>query len=114
VSAAPAVTAALRDKDMVIRLAAAKCLWSITKEPNTAVPALIALLDVKWPAADDSSAERRRFLQTVIEALWRIGSAARAAVPALTVKTKDKCRHISASALNALNAIASDEAKVNC
>jgi hypothetical protein len=112
-AAAPAVTAALRDKDMVIRLAAAKCLWNITKEAAIVVPVLVALLDEKWSAAEQAGEARRRFLQTVIEALCRIGPAAHAAVPALTAKTKDKNRNISESATSALKVIAPGDTKLN-
>ena len=47
-----------------------------------------------------------RYLQTVIEALWRIGPPAKAAVPALTHKAKDKNRLVSETAVSALKEIA--------
>ena len=52
------------------------------------------------------NATRRRFLQTVMEALWRIGPPAKAAMPALVAKSKDKNRLISESAFSALRKIA--------
>jgi len=106
VTAVPAVTDALRAKDKDIRLAAAKCLWNITKNPDGPVPVLVHLLSEKWPAAKDSAEIRRRFLQTVIEALRRIGPPAQAAVPALLAKLSDENRLISESALSALKMIA--------
>lgn len=109
-AAAPTVAGALRDKNRGIRLAAAKCVWNITKDANAAVPALVALLEQKWSAAEGSDEDRRRFVQTVIEALCRIGHAAQAAVPALKAKTKDPNRNISESATIALKAIAPDAA----
>jgi hypothetical protein len=45
------------------------------------------------------------FLQTVMEALRRIGPPAKSAKPALLRKTTDKCRHISESARDALRSI---------
>ena len=108
--AVPAITKSLNDKDMYVRLAAAKGLWNITKEPTHAVPALIKLLDEKAFASPDGE-DRRRFMQTVIEALGRIGPEAQDAVPALTKKSKDKNRHVAASAAFALKSISAPVAK---
>jgi hypothetical protein len=91
---------------MEVRLAAAKSLWNITKKPELIVPVLIDLLEAKWSTALDATEARRRFLQTVIEALRRVGPPAKAAVPALTSKSKDKNRLISESAICALREIA--------
>ena len=49
-------------------------------------------------------------LQTVIEALRRIGPPGKAAIPALMAKTKDKNRLVSESAISALKVIAPDVA----
>lgn len=106
-AAVPMITKALHNKDMHVRLAAAKGLWNITKNAEVPVPALVALLEEKWPADHDGEA-RRRFLQTVIEALGRIGPPAQAAAPALKSKTKDKNRLVSESAANALKVIAAN------
>ena len=102
----PALTAALRDKNLDVRLAAAKGLWNIAKNAAAAVPVLVDLLKETSAAASEGSESRRRYLQTVIEALGRIGPPASEAVPALVAITKDKNRHISESALCALKAIA--------
>jgi HEAT repeat protein len=104
--AVPALTKTLTDKVVDIRLASAKALWNITKKADDIVPVLIDLLDEKKTAPLESSEERRRFLQTVIEALWRIGPAAKAAIPALNKKAKDDNRLIKESALSALKDIA--------
>jgi hypothetical protein len=102
--AAPAITKVLLHRNLEVRLAAAKCLWNLTKQPDPVVPVLIELLKAKWPAAngDDS---RRRYVQTTIEALWRIGPPAIAAIPALTHLTKDHNRHVGESALRAIRHI---------
>jgi HEAT repeat protein len=100
------ITKALQDRDLFIRLAAAKSLWNITKKADVAVPALVDLLNRKQAAARDADETRRRFLQTVMEALRRIGPFAQEAIPALIEKTKDKNRMISESALSALKQIA--------
>ncbi len=102
-AAVPALTAALRDKDLDVRLAVAKGLWNVTKNADAVVPVFVDLLDEKWR---DNGEVRRRFLQTVIEAIRRIGPPAKAAAPALIKKTKDKNRHVSESALSALKEIA--------
>jgi HEAT repeat protein len=104
VAAAPALTAALKDDDPDVRLAAAKGLWSVTKAADAVVPALVALLEVEGADGQDSD-RRRRFLQTVIEALGRIGPPAKAAVPALAAVAKDTNRHIRESAAVALRQI---------
>jgi len=104
--AIPALTAALRDKNLDVRLAAAKALWNISKNPDLVIPVLIGLLEEKWPVANDGGEARRRFLQAVIESLGRIGPPAKAAIPALTQKTKDKNRHISEAAQYALKTVA--------
>jgi HEAT repeat protein len=104
--AAPALTKALHDKDLDVRLTVAKSLWSITKTPDDVVPALADMLKVKWTADLEDSETRRRFLQTVMEALTRIGIPAPAAVTALTALTKDKNRHIREAALLAMRKIA--------
>lgn len=106
VSAVSALTKTLKDDHLEVRLAAAKALWNVTKVPDVVVPVLIELLQDKEKGAPDDTEERRRYMQTIIEALWRIGPPAKAAVPALTKKSKDKNRLISESALNALKEIA--------
>jgi HEAT repeat protein len=109
--AVPALTTALRDKDVDVRLAAVKSLWNITKNGEVVVPVLVDLLEVNWARASDVSESRRRHLQTVIEALGRIGPLAEAAIPALIGLTKDKNRHVSESAFSALKGIAPTVAK---
>ncbi len=104
--AVPALTTALQDRDSDIRLAAAKGLWNITKNAEVVVPVLVHLLEKTQTADFEDSECRRRFLQTVIEALWRIGPPAKASVPALFDKTKDENRLVSESARNALRRIA--------
>ena len=103
--AAPALTAALRDRDLDVRLAAAKGLWNVTQAADDVVPALVALLQGKGSVDPDAGETRRRFLQTVMEALSRIGPPAKAAVPALTAMTKDSNRHIKEAAVATLQKI---------
>jgi HEAT repeat protein len=100
--AAPALAGALNDTDAEVRLAAAKGLWDVTKAPDLAVPALVGLLAVKGATDLEGGADRRTFLQTVVEALGRIGPPAKGAVPALTAMAKDANRHVRESALLAL------------
>ena len=104
-AAVPALKALLSANDREVRLAAAKGLWNITSNAEVVVPTLISLLDKSWTAAADSSEARRMFLQTVMEALGRIGPPAKSAKLALLRKTTDKCRHISESARNSLRSI---------
>lgn len=104
-AARPALTRALRDKDLDFRLAAAKGLWMVTKEAEVVVPVLIDLLEERGGGTPEVSEQRRRFLQTVMEALCRIGRPAKAAISALTNKAKHKNRLISESALTALKGI---------
>lgn len=106
VEAVPALTRALRAREPDFRLAAAKGLWNITKNAEPIVPVLIGLLKDDGGSILAASEERRRFLQTVMEALRRIGPPARAAVPALKEKARDKNRHVSESAHSALKEIA--------
>ena len=105
-NAVPRLLEALRDKDLDVRLAVAKSLWCITKSADDVVPALGDLLKVKWSADLAESETRRRFLQTVLEALSRVGPPAIAAVPALTSLSKDSNRHIRESVLVTLQKIA--------
>jgi HEAT repeat protein len=100
--AAPALTAALDDDDPDVRLAAAKALWNVTNNAERVVPVLVSLLQVKATADPDAGEERRRLLQTVVEALGRIGQPASAAAPALNGLAKDKNRHVREAALAAL------------
>jgi HEAT repeat protein len=104
--AVPALITVLHDNDLDVRLAAAKGLWNITKTADVVVPALVNLLDVKGTTDLEASETRRRFLQTVMEALSRIGPPATAAVSGLTAMTKDNNRHIRESALVTLGKIA--------
>jgi len=104
--AVPALGKASHDKDVDVQLAAAKALWNITKNAELVVPVLVDLLAEKRAVGSDAGEARRRYLQTVIEALWRIGPPAKAAVPALRHLAKDKNRHVSESALSALKEIA--------
>jgi HEAT repeat protein len=103
--AAPALAEALNDTDPEVRLAAAKGLWDVTNTPDLAVPALVGLLKVKGTSDQEGGNDRRMFLQTVMEALSRIGPPAKGAVPALTAMTKDKNRHVRETALVALKKI---------
>jgi HEAT repeat protein len=103
--ASAGLTAALADRDVNVRLAAAKGLWNVTKNADAVVPVLVELLEERGSGTPWAGEPRRRFLQTVIEALWRIGTPATAAVPALLDKVNDKNRLISESALSALKKI---------
>lgn len=105
-AAVPALKTTLRDRNAEVRLAAAKGLWNVTKQPDLAVPVLVHLLKEKPPFEDESGEAHRMFLQTTIEALWRIGPPASAAVPALQRMTKEKNRLVSESAIEALKKIA--------
>ncbi len=102
--AAPALTATLHDKDPDVRLEAVKALWNVTKTSDVVVPALVDLL--KTRGAAEASEVRRRYLQTVMEAISRIGPLATAAVPALTGMAKDANRNIRESAVATLQKIA--------
>jgi HEAT repeat protein len=105
IEAAPALAKVLRDSHTEVRLAAAKALWNISKAADAVVPVLAALLTGKWPSNPEASEARRRFLQTVIEALSRIGPPAKAAIPALLAMSKDDNRLIRESALRTLKEI---------
>jgi HEAT repeat protein len=104
-SARDALKKSLTDKCSEVRLAGAKALWNITKQPEAVVPALAGLLTGKiWPAPSDSEV-RRRFLQSVIEALGRIGPPAQAAIPSLLARSKDENRLVRESAVCSLRQI---------
>ncbi|HEV3118721.1 MAG TPA: HEAT repeat domain-containing protein [Gemmataceae bacterium] len=104
-AAIPALTTATHDKDLDFRLAAAKSLWNISKKPELVVPVLVDLLEETRTFTSDATESRRRYLQTVIEALRRMGPPAKGAIPALTAMAKDKNRNVSESALSALKEI---------
>lgn len=106
ITAAPALTKMLRDRCSDVRLSAAKALWNITKKPDEVVPALAGLLTAKITPPTDDVEVRRRFMQTVIEALGRMGPAAHDAVPSLMKVTKDHNRLIRESAVRTLQQIA--------
>jgi HEAT repeat protein len=110
-AAVPALTAALHDGDLDVRLAAAKGLWNITKTADVVVRALIDLLRANKASHLEVGEARRRFLQTVMEALSRIQPPATEAVSALTVLAKDSNRHVRESALSTLQKIAPAVAK---
>jgi HEAT repeat protein len=103
--AVPALRVALRSAHLEFRLAAAKSMWMITQEADEVTPVLVGLLREKRRTESQDEESRRRFLQTVIEALRRIGPGAKDAIPALVEKSKDKNRLISESALGALKEI---------
>jgi HEAT repeat protein len=105
INAAPALEGVLNDKHLEVRLAAAKGLWNISKNADAVVPVLADLLAGKAIPASDNVDARRMFLQSVIEALCRIGPPAKGAVTALTRKTKDENRLIRESAQRALREI---------
>lgn len=104
-AAVPALTAALEDDCPETRLAAAKARWCVTHEPDPSVRVLAALLSRKWPAGPDVAEKRRQFLQTVMEALHRIGPPASAAAPALQRQARDDNRLIRECAQRALREI---------
>jgi HEAT repeat protein len=105
-AAAPALTAAVQDKDLDVRLAAAKGLWNVTRTAEVVVPAFVDLLEQARVSGRVGGEVRRRYLQTVMEALSRIGPPATAAVPALTAVAKESDRNLRESALSALQAVA--------
>lgn len=104
--ATSALTSAFQDNNLDVRLAAAKGLWNITKTADVVVPALVDLLEVTEVADLGADETRRMFIQTIMEALSRIGPPAKAAVSALTVWAKDQNRHIREAAVTALQNIA--------
>jgi HEAT repeat protein len=106
IQAVPALKTTLRDKNLDVRLAAAKGLWIITRTADVVVPTLVDLLAEKWANTFDVWESRRRFVQSVVESLGRIGPPAHAAIPKLTTLAKNKNRHLSESALHALKEIA--------
>ena len=97
--------AVLQDKQLEVRLAAAKGLWNISKNADAVVPVLAELLGGKGPPAADTPDLRRNYFQSVVEALCRIGPPAKAAIPALNRKAKDENRLIRESAQRALREI---------
>jgi len=103
--AVDALTKALRDRNSFVRLSAAKALWNITKRAEEVVPALNGLLSGKWNPPPQDGEARRRFLQSVIEALGRIGSPAQAATASLRHCAEDENRLIRESALKSLGQI---------
>lgn len=103
--AAPALADILDDKHLEVRLAAAKGLWNVSKNADAVVPVLSELLASKTFPNPDAPDARRSFYQSVIESLCRIGIHAKAAIPALTRKTKDENRLIRESAQRALREI---------
>ena len=105
VEAVPALTKLLSDKTSEVRLAAAKALWSVTKQADAVVPALSGLLTDKIRPTPTDSEVRRRFLQSVIEALGRIGPAATGAIPSLLLSSKDENRLVRESAVRTLHQI---------
>jgi HEAT repeat protein len=105
IDAASALAAVLHDKHLEVRLAAAKGLWNISKNGDAVVPVLAELLGGKGPPSAETPDARRHFFQSVIESLCRIGTHAKAAIPALTRKTKDENRLIRESAQRALREI---------
>ena len=109
--AAPALTAALQDDNLEVRLAAVKGLWNINKTADDVVPTLVGLLEGQGAADLEDAETRRRFLQTVMEALRRIVPPATAAGPALTALANDSNRLIRESALLTLEKIAPPVAK---
>jgi HEAT repeat protein len=104
--AVPALTATAHDDDPEVRLAAVKGLWQVTKAAEVVVPALVDLLAGKRATGLEPGEPRRQFLQTVMEALGRVGPPAAAAVSAITVLAQDDSRHLRESALITLGKIA--------
>jgi HEAT repeat protein len=105
VEAAPALAEVLDDKQLQVRLAAAKGLWNISKNGDAVVPVLADILAGKVFPNPEQPDARRSFFQSVIEALCRIGPAAKGAIPVLTRRTKDENRLIRESAQRALREI---------
>jgi len=108
-AATAALEKTLQDDDPEVRLSAAKALWSVTKQADSVVPTLQSLLKNKKNVAGDDAETRRRFLQSVIEALGRMGPPAAAATSILTEKSRDENRLVRESALRALKMINTDE-----
>lgn len=108
-AAVTALTEVLKDDCPEARLAAAKARWCVTHEPGPSVRVLTGLLSRRWPAGPTVAEQRRQFLQTVMEALHRIGPAAAAAAPALQRQARDENRLIRECAQRALREICPPE-----
>lgn len=106
IDAAAALAEVLDDKQLPVRLAAAKGLWNISKNADAVVPVLAELLATKIFPQPETPDSRRMFVQSVIEALCRVGPPAQGAVAALTKKAKDENRLVRESAIRALREIA--------
>src|SRR5262245_1884696 len=93
--AVPALVAALKDKESVVRAHAAEALSSMGAKAKAAVPALISSLkDESWEVRLPSA-----------EALGRIGVDAKAAVPSLIIALSDNDDRVAAAAAGALRAV---------
>ncbi|MBY0523886.1 MAG: HEAT repeat domain-containing protein [Gemmataceae bacterium] len=85
--------AALDDASGHVGICAAEALWQVAHEPDEVVPALIVRL--KQPASRHAATQ----------VLYRMGPAAKAAIPALLAASKDKDRMFRESVAMALKKI---------
>lgn len=104
-AAASALSKNLRDEEREVCLAAAKALWNIARAADEVVPALVGLLTAVEDTAAQDGESRRKYIQTVLEALARIGRPAQAAIPAILRRSKDENRLVRETALRALRDI---------
>jgi HEAT repeat protein len=88
-----ALKAAITDKSGHVGVCAAESLWKVSSEPDQAVPALAGRLN-------DANAR-----DGAVQALYRIGPKAKAAVPALVHAAKTKDRLFKESIVMALKKI---------
>jgi HEAT repeat protein len=90
---ATALRAAMNDRSGHVGVCAAEALWRVTSETEKVIPSLVSRLSD--PSARDAA----------VQALYRIGTKAQAAVPALLVAAKAKDRLFRESVVMALKKI---------
>ena len=90
----------LRDSNVLVRVFAARLVWSLTREPKEVMPVLVEALDV--PALNPEVT--RSVASVAVQTLAEIGPPAREALPALKREVKQPGKQAPWLAIQAANA----------
>ncbi|HEY9884846.1 MAG TPA: HEAT repeat domain-containing protein, partial [Thermosynechococcaceae cyanobacterium] len=101
-AAIPALTQLLKDPYESMRVAAAAALWDVGAKPDVVLPTLIAGVKAQYADSPTKPADAETTRFSAVSTLGKMGVVAKAAIPALTVASKDKDKQMQLAAAQSL------------
>jgi HEAT repeat protein len=101
-AAIPALTQLLKDPYEGMRVAAAAALWDVGAKPDVVLPTLIAGVKAQYADSPTKPGDAETTRLSAVSTLGKMGVVAKAAIPALTVASKDKDKQMQLAAAQSL------------